>query len=296
MTNSELPIQPIPMHFQCRNYTGAIVTLSMLIVCLFAANLYTICRLNSARQDERALHSNLGRQIREINGQYQSLLLEYDLLKDSHARQTEQLRYELDRAAKQLGASPGKVLDRARAMVGAVEKSQARQTGELEAQLGKKADAQDLLGLMENVSNAQSKIGATQSTLDALEHDLSVARGELGVLAASNSQQQEALQEIASAEYHEFTLRKNHPVNVEQIGLKLRKADARNQTFSLELVANDQEIRNRDRSIFEPILLYRNGMRRPYEVVITTVGTDSVAGYVRVPPTPLRPETLGPRS
>ena len=218
------------------------------------------------------------------------------MLKDSHARQTEQLRCELDRAAKQLGASPSQVLDRARAMVGAVEKSQVRQADQLEEQLGKKADAQALYGLMENVSNAQSEIGATQSTLDALEYDLSVARSELALLAASNSQQQQALQEIAGAEYHEFTVRKNHPVNVEQIGLKFRKADTRNQTFSLDLVANDQEIRNRDRSVSEPILLYRNGVRRSYEVVITTVGTDSVAGYVRVRPNPIRQETLGPRS
>ncbi len=295
-TDREPDLQPIPVHFQCRNYTGAIVTISMLMACLFAANLYTIDQLNSAREDARELHSKLGGQIREVKIQYQSLLLKYTLLKDSHARQTAQLHSELDRAAKQLGASTGQVLDRARVMVGAAEKSQARQAGALEDQIGQKADAQDVLGLMENVSKSQSQIGSTQRTLDVLEHDLSIARSQLGELAASNLQQQQSVREIASAAYREFTLKKNHPINVEQIGLKLRKTDTRNQIFSLDLIANDQEIRNRDRSIFEPIFIYRNGMQRPYEVVVTAIGADNVAGYVRIPRTPSPEDTREPQS
>jgi len=294
--NPDPDVSSLPPHFQCRNYTGAIVTICMLIACLFAANLYTLDRLNSARQDERDLHSNLGRQIREVKGQYRDLLLEYTLLKNTDARQTAQLQSELDRAAKQLGTSTGQVLDRARAMVGALEKLQARQEDALKEQIGQKADAQDLAGLVGNVSNAQSQIGTTQRTLDLLEQDLAVARSQLGELAVTSGEQREALQEINGGEYHEFTLMKNHPINIEQIGLKLRKADARNQIFSLDLLANDQEIRNRDRSIFEPIVVYRNGVRLPYEVVITAVGSDNVAGYIRVPPVPARQEALGPRS
>lgn len=295
-SNLDPDVQPIPPHFQCRNYTGAIVTFAMLLACLFAANLYTLDRINLARQEESQRHSTLDSQIEGVKAQYRNLLLEYTLLKDSNTRQTAELRSELDRAASQLGASNGQVLDRARIMVTALEKLQARQADALQQQIGQKANTQDLLGLMGNVSDAQSQIGATQRTLDTLARDLAIARSQLGELAANSSEQQQALQDLTGSEYHEFMLLKNHPIKVEQIGMKLRKADARNQVFSLDLMANDQEIRNRDRSAFEPILLYRNGIRAPYEIVITAVGSDNVAGYVRVPPNPLRQDALGPRS
>ena len=58
----------------------------------------------------------------------------------------------------------------------------------------------------------------------------------------------------------------------------------------------DVESRGWDHSVFEPIILYLTGVRFPYEVVITAVGPDNVAGYVRVPKSPDRPETPEPRT
>jgi hypothetical protein len=298
MSNDHEPeVTPIPPHFhQCRSYMGAIVTISMLIACLFAANLYTLDRLNSAREDERDLHSSFGKQIMDVRLQNRELLLEYTLLKDSHARQIAQLRSELDSAAKQLGASSGQVLDRARSMVGALQKVQSRQTDELQQQIVQKADAQDVAGIEGNLSSAESQIGTTQRTLGEVEQDLGVTRSQLGELAANSDEQRKALEELTGGEFHEFTLMRNHPINVEQIGLKLRKTNAHSQVFSLDLVVNDQEIHNREHSVFEPILLYPNGERIPYEIVITSVGSDNVAGYVRVPKTSGRPDSLTPRS
>jgi multidrug efflux pump subunit AcrA (membrane-fusion protein) len=274
---------PVSSHSPCRRYTGAIVTISMLIACLFAANLYTLDRLNSAREQERELGSSFGRQIGEIKTQNRELLLKYALLKETHARQIAQVREELDHAAKQLGASTSQVLARARTMVEALQELQTRQADDLQEQIGQKANTQDLLGLMGSVSSAESDLGATQRTLHVLEQDLSAARSKLGELASNSDEQRQALQEFTDGEYHDFTLEKNQPIRIKQIGLKLRKTNARDQIFSLDLVANDHEIRNRDRSVFEPIIFYLDGVRSPCEVVITAVGPDNVTGYVRVP-------------
>ncbi len=286
----------LPPHFQCRNYTGAIVTISMLIACLFAANLYTLDRLNSARQEESDLRSTLGRQISETMAQNRQLVLEYALLKDSHARQFSELKNELDHAAGQLGTSSAQVLNRARNMVGALEQSQTHQADALQEEIGQKADAQDLIGLAGNVSSNELQLGTTQKTLDDLEQDLGTARSQLGELTIDSHEQRQALQEATGGEFHEFTLSKNHPISVAQIGLKLRKANPRAQVFTLDLVVNDREIRGRDHSVFEPIILYLTGVRLPYEVVITAVGPDNVAGYVRVPKSPDQPETPEPRT
>jgi chromosome segregation ATPase len=281
----------IPPHFQCRNYTGAIVTISMLIACLFAANLYTLDKLNSARLEEGDLRSSLGKQIWEVKAQNRELLLEYSLLKASHTQQMAELTSELDHAATQLGTSTGQVLDRARTMVGTLEKLQARRVEVLQEQIGQKADAQDLAGLKGTISGSESELGTTQRTLNLLAQDLGVARSQLGELAANSDDQRQTLQQFTGAEYHQFTLEKNHPVRVEQIRLRLRKTNTRDQSFSLDVVANDQEIRNRDHSVFEPIIFYVTEVRLPYQIVITTVGSDKVSGYVRVPNSSDRQET-----
>ncbi len=281
-------------HFHRRNYTGAIVTISMLIALLFAGNLYTLDRLKAARQEEGDLRASLGKEIKDIRVQDQELLLKYILLKEAHAHQIAQLRSELDGAARQLDASTGQVLDRARTMVGAVEKQQTLHANVLEEEIAHKVDVQDVAGMMESVSGTQSQLGTTQRRLDVVTQDLGTARSELGELEASMHEQLQALQEINNREYQEFTLRKNHPIRVGQIGLRLRKTNARNQVFSLDLVANDQEIRSRDRSVFEPVFFYSDGVRDLYEVVVTAVGSGSVAGYLRIPQLAIRDEKLKP--
>lgn len=286
----------ISCHSHCRNYTGAIVTISMLIALLFAANLYTLDRLNAAREEDRELRSGLGREIGEIKGQNQELSLKYAILKESHARQITQLRRELDYAARQLGASTGQVLDRARVMVGALQRQQSRRAAALEEQIAQKADAQDMAGLTESVSSTQSQLGTEQRTLGVLAQDLGTARSELGELAASTEGQSEALQGFTDGSYQGFTLEKNSTTHIGKIGLRLRKTNVRDQIFSLDLIANDQEIRNRSRSVFEPISFYLVGTRVPYEVVITTVGSRYVAGYIRIPNPGGRREKLAPRT
>ena len=290
MTPDSDPVTPVRGHFQCRNYTSAIVTISMLIACLFAANLYTLNRLNSAHQEESDLRSSLGKQIFEVKAQDRELLLEYTLLKDSQARQMAELRGELDGAAKHLGASTGQVLNRARAMVGSLERWQAQQAEALREQIGQKADAQDLAGLEGSISGSESEIGTTQRTLEVLEQDLGATRSQLGELAANSDEQRHTLDQFTGAAYLPFTLVKNRPTRVEQIRMKLIKTNARSRSFSLDLVANDQEIHNRDHNVLEPIVVYLSTVRLPYEIVVTSGGSDKVSGYLRIPNNSRQPD------
>jgi hypothetical protein len=270
----------VSFHSQGRNYTGAIVTISMLIAFLFAANLYTLDRLNAARQEEKDTRSGLGNEIREIKAQDQELLLRYARLKESDARQIADLGSELDYAAKRLGKSTGQMLDRTRAMANALHELQARQANAREEP---KADTGDFAGLVQSVSSSQSQLGTTQRTVDVLASDLGTTRSELGEVAASVNEKIKSLEDLGEGEYREFTLERNHPIRMGPIGLRLRKASARDQVFSLDLLANDQEIHNKEHSVFVPIFFYLTGVSTPCEAVITAVGSDNVAGYLRFP-------------
>jgi len=60
MTPDEKPeVSPGSFHIHCRNYTGALVTVSLLVAFLFVADLYTLTRLDSTQDDEKELRIGL---------------------------------------------------------------------------------------------------------------------------------------------------------------------------------------------------------------------------------------------
>ncbi|MBZ5515478.1 MAG: hypothetical protein LAN62_11705 [Acidobacteriia bacterium] len=282
-TEKEREITPVTVNLQGRSYTGAFVTIGMLLAFLFVANLYILDRLTSSRQETENLRSAMSKQMEEIKGQNQELLLKYSVLKAVQANQIDQLRSELDMAAKRLGASTGQVLDRARAMVGALQKEHVQHVSLLENELSQKADAGDLVTLSANVSQTQGEVGSAQRTLDVLAADLGATRTELGGLAANTRDQIQALRELADKDRYELTLVKNRVYRVGHVGLLLKKTNVKGQNFDLTLLANDQEIRNKNRTANEPILFYVGRLQVPYELVITGVGSDSAVGYLRIP-------------
>jgi len=282
-TQQEPEIQPGSFHPQCRNYGAAFLIMSMLIAVLFVADLYTLRRLNSTEREERGLRASLGKGILDVQNQNQELLRKYVLLRDSHRHEVADLRTELDRAALQLGSSSSRVLDRARSMVGVLQKEQARQVDNLEDQIAQKADAQDLDSLREGVSTTGLVLGTTEKTLGTLATDLGTTRSQLGELASSTAQQIRALHDKTDGDYREFTLSKDRPLHLGRVGLRLRKTSPRKQVFSLDVAANDQEIRHSGHNVNEPIYFYVGRSAVPYELVVTSVGSDDVAGYLRVP-------------
>ncbi len=298
MTNEkDGEVGPVTVQFHGRSYTGAFVTISLLIAFLFVANLYTLDRMNLARQDAASARISLANDIKEVRTQNQELLVKYSLLTAAQARQVRELRGELDRVANLLGASTGHVLNRARTMVANLQSAQEKQTEALEDKLSEKAGADDVAALESSVTIAQSELGSTERTVDVLAKDLSVARSELGGLIARTHEQVQALRQLNDREYNDFTLTKNRQLRLGGISLVLKKTDVKAQSFSLIVIANDQEIRNKGHNVYEPFMFYVGQLRTPYELVVTSVGPDSVTGYLGIPAAAVEPETgLRPRA
>ena len=289
-------VPPTSLHFHCRNYTGAFITVSMLVALLFVADFYLLSKLEATQSDERELRAGLGKGMADLHGQNQDLLRKYVLLRDSHANEIAQLRGELDQAAGQLDASSRRVLDRARRIVSVLETEQNRQAGSLEDQIAQKADLEDLDGLQQGITSAGSRIGTTERTMGELAKDLGVARTEWGEFETNTKQQVETLQGIAEGECHDFNLQKNRPFHVGGIVLNLRKTNPHKQVFNLDVVSNDRDIRHDGHNIDEPIYFYVDGSRVRYEVVVTWVGAEGAAGYIRVPKQEGSEEVVTPRT
>jgi hypothetical protein len=140
------------------------------------------------------------------------------------------------------------------------------------------------------LSGAKNDIAATRTDLDSTKAKLDHAIGDLtgqGTLIARTREELEELKHRGDRNYYEFTLLKGaHPQVVSTVSLQLKKADAKKNKFTLNVVADDRVIEKKDRGAAEPLQFYTGRDRQLYEVVIFTVEKNKVTGYLSTPKTP----------
>jgi hypothetical protein len=272
-------------HPERRSYTGAFVAVFMLLALLFVSNLYTLSNLNSARQSLASLQGDLYKRIATLQTMDERLSAKFSGVEDHHAEQMDALKTELDRAARQAKTSGSEVLDRARGMVAHVQAEHQHEVSELKKQIAQKADNEAVVLLNRDVSKTKEDASATQRTVSVLAKDLAVARSELGDLVAADHDDIGGLHQLADRNQYQFALTKDRKRMVDGVGLILKRTDLKQHRFSLDLVVNDQQIRNQNHNLGQPIIFYLGDMKRPCELVIMEVGADTAKGYISAPRT-----------
>jgi len=284
MTPDESPARVRHTHdTERRNYTGAFVAVFMLLALLFVSNLYTLGRLNASHQAVASLQSDLYKRLAKMQGLDDQLASQFTLVEDRHAEQIEALKAELDRAAKRLGSNTGQVLNRARSMVVRLQDEQERQVTDLKQELAQKAGTVDLGMLSRDVTAARADAGVAQRTVDVLAKDLAVARSELGDLVATDHSDVDGMRQLEDRQYYHFALNKNERQVVGGIGLVLKRTDLKQHRFSLDMIVNDQQIRNDNQNLGQPIIFYVGDLKTPCQLVILEVGYNTVKGYISAP-------------
>jgi len=266
-----------------RNYTGAFVAVFMLLALLFVSNLYTLGKLNSSRQAIATLQKDLYKRIANVQDLDEQLATKLTVGEDRHAEQVEALKRELDKAARRLGSSTGQVLNRARTMLAHLQTEQQRQVFDLKQQIAQKADSEDLGLLSRDVSAAKADVGLTQRTMGVLAKDLAIARSELGDIVATDHSDVDGLRQLSDREYYEFALNKNEQQIIGGIGLILKRTDLKQHRFSLNMIVNDQKIRNDNHNLGQPIIFYLGEVKTPCQLVVLEVGYNRVRGYISAP-------------
>jgi hypothetical protein len=102
---------------------------------------------------------------------------------------------------------------------------------------------------------------------------------------AKNGTELEALKRLGERNYFEFTLSKGKETkHVGDIQLVLKKADAKKQKFTVNVMADDKTIEKKDKTLFEPVQFYvSKSPHQPYEIVVNRVGKDQISGYLATP-------------
>jgi chromosome segregation ATPase len=252
------------------------VVLALLVV----GEIFTLYKISATGDALQAQQTQASKQLRaDFQDQLTSRLTS---MENANVQQMDELKAELDAAAKRLGMTGGE-LKHARDMVEDLQNQQHKQAEQVQAALAQKADQQQVGALNADVSAQRTDLNNTKQALNSVRSDLGMARSEMGTLIARNHDDIEQLRKMGDRDYFEFTLQRKAPARVAGVGLTLTKSNVKRHRFNLELTANDVQVEKKDRTINEPIFFYVNGSKRPYELVVNEVKPDEAKGYISTP-------------
>jgi hypothetical protein len=271
-----LPVEPAGN----TGYGIKFVVIFLVLAALAIGEFYTAHKMNSLR-DEQVNQQNQLR--KDLTAQIQDqVLTRLTALEHQNAQQLEAVKAEADQTAKRTG-SQGSELKRARALVTQLEDQQRQHDVELKQQLAEKADQKQLGALTNDVSSTKTDLDTTKKAVSSLAADLGMARSDLGTLIARNHDDIEYLRKQGERDYFEFKLAKNSPTHIAGVGLNLTKTNAKRYRFSVAITADDKQVEKKDRTINEPIFFYVNGTKKPFELVVNSVESTEVKGYISTP-------------
>jgi chromosome segregation ATPase len=137
-----------------------------------------------------------------------------------------------------------------------------------------------------DVTGVKSDLASTKTTVQQTISDLKAVRGDLGgtqSLVATNGKELDELIKRGERNIVKFNISKKTKgyQKVGDISLVLKNADPKKNKFSLDVMADDKVVEKKDRNINEPLQFYvYNSL---YELVVNTVGKDTVSGYLSTP-------------
>ena len=137
-----------------------------------------------------------------------------------------------------------------------------------------------------DVTGVKTDLASTKTNLQQTINDLKSVRGDLSStssLVATNDTELKELIKRGERNIVKFNISKKTKgyQKVGDIGLMLKNADPKKNKFTLEVNADDKLTEKKDRNINEPLQFYVSNSL--YELVVNTVGKDTVSGYLSTP-------------
>jgi hypothetical protein len=266
--------------------TWKIVVLFVLVAALIGSNVYLYMQLDKSRKDLAA--NNDATQAR-----LDKLEEAASLSNRSNRRTVEQLEAELERARRQASLAAGqakeealKKVDETRAQLEAAQQQAQQQLSSDISKVKESTDTQ-FSQVGNEVTNVKGDVAQTKSQLEKTVADLKRATGEIdghSVLIATNQKELNALQALGERNYVQFTIKKaKQPQRVADVSIRLEKADAKHNRYSIELTADDKTTEKKDRGINEPLQFMTSKAKQPYEIVVNDVKKDEIVGYLSIP-------------
>ena len=260
--------------------TPKFVIIFVVLAALAIAEVVTLSKMSSLRTD---LQNEQAQALKETTAQIQERLTStINDIQRTNAQQIDAMKTMVDGATKRAGATSAQ-LRKTKTQLTQLEQQQQNDAEQLKQEISQKADAQQLTALSQDASATRADLDTTKKTVDGVRSDMGMMRSEFGTLIARNHDDIETLRKLGERDYYEFTLTRNKTEKVANVGLKLTKLNVKRHRYNLALTVDDVQVERKDRAQNEPIFFYAGGSKKPFEVVVNSVQSNTVKGYLSAP-------------
>lgn len=130
----------------------------------------------------------------------------------------------------------------------------------------------------------QVQLDAQGKAIESTRQDLASAKTELQGSIARTHDELVVLQRKGERNYTEFDVPKSKEFRTQgPVGIRLRKANVKNQYADLELMVDDVKLTKKHVNLYEPAMFYSPDTEQPIQVVINRITKDHIHGYVSAP-------------
>jgi predicted nucleic acid-binding Zn-ribbon protein len=138
----------------------------------------------------------------------------------------------------------------------------------------------DVGGVKTDVAKTQSDLADTNTQLTSMKGDLN---GH-STLIARNSDELEILKHKGDRNYYQFTLVRGTKQQVGTVSLELKRADSKQNKYTLVVFSDDKQYTKKDKSLNEPLQFYSGKDPLLFEIVVNNVSAkNTVTGYMSTP-------------
>ncbi len=246
------------------------------------------------RGEARQYQQQTADEMKKISGQLQA----FESRSAANEQRLTEMETQLSQALRSVGATHQDLVKKTRQVQMEARRAQA----ELQSALGSKADAAQVEALKQEANskfdNVSSEVGGVKNDVGVVKTDLATTRRDLDgtqrqlmdvretltAAVAKNSSELALLRAKGERDYYEFTIpKKNVLTKVGDIQLVLTKTDQKKSKFNVKIVADDNQLEKKDRTINEPVQFLVGPSLVRYELVVNWVQKDRVGGYLSVP-------------
>ena len=281
------------------NNKGSVITTVAMagMAASIAASLFLMYQINGMKDE--AEHSRT-----VLQGEIDTLKESSTAISAASRKHMDELKDDLDTRSRQLAAQANQAkkeavsyADEKSKVLESEQQKTAQQVGQVSSaisEVSRKADttAAKVENVNSDVSGVKQDLSATKVNLEKTNTDLNAniallrkVQGDLGgtnSMVATNATELAELKKLGERNFVEFTLKKQKDMSkVGNISLKLDKVDPKKNKFTLNVFADDKMTEKKDRNINEPLQFYVS--KSLYEIVINSVGKDTVSGYLSSP-------------
>ena len=281
------------------NNKGSVITTVAIagMAASIAASLFLMYQINGMKDE--AEHSRT-----VLQGEIDTLKESSTAISAASRKHMDELKDDLDTRSRQLAAQANQAkkeavsyADEKSKVLESEQQKTAQQVGQVSSaisEVSRKADttAAKVENVNSDVSGVKQDLSATKVNLEKTNTDLNAniallrkVQGDLGgtnSMVATNATELAELKKLGERNFVEFTLKKQKDMSkVGNISLKLDKVDPKKNKFTLNVFADDKMTEKKDRNINEPLQFYVS--KSLYEIVINSVGKDTVSGYLSSP-------------